>query len=399
MRAAAVVPQLVAGGADSIAPRPPRRPRGNHRRRAPGHDATNAGVFEEQHPEAPRVVGDARPSMAIGAPERRVRAPASATSAMAARRQRGRGGERAARCSRIRNGAAAALTSDPAGCATRSRSRSSRSSQSRNCTTSTSTDGERASTSARPSGTLAADHAAAAQQQHDCRREDRQREPLADVGARAALMARPRSRHVPRSPSSVSGRRAGCARRILDADDARQAELAGDDGAVRQHAAALDDEAGDQAEHGPPSRIGLARDEHVAARAAGAPRCTSASTAARADTRPPHALVPVRSRSPAAGAWPRVGAARRRRRACSEDSRRRGRRKRVRRRIGALCGVLRCRRSATSAADAAREHRAAGAELVDLLPRQHEHVVATAELARVARARRRCASATRRQRV
>ena len=55
--------------------------------------------------------------------------------------------------------------------------------------------------------------------------------------------------------------------RLLDADDARQAELAGDDGAVREHAAALDDEPGHQAEHRRPPRIGLARDEHVAGRA------------------------------------------------------------------------------------------------------------------------------------
>ena len=49
-----------------------------------------------------------------------------------------------------------------------------------------------------------------------------------------------------------------------DADHRRDAELARDDGAVRQHAAALDDQPGDEREDRPPSRVGLSRDEDVA---------------------------------------------------------------------------------------------------------------------------------------
>jgi DNA-binding winged helix-turn-helix (wHTH) protein len=51
---------------------------------------------------------------------------------------------------------------------------------------------------------------------------------------------------------------------VLDPDDAGEAEFAGDDCAVRQHAAALDHQARDQTEHRGPSRIGLPGHQHVA---------------------------------------------------------------------------------------------------------------------------------------
>src|SRR5262245_10400340 len=52
--------------------------------------------------------------------------------------------------------------------------------------------------------------------------------------------------------------------RVTHADDAGETEFAGDDRAVREHPAALDHKTRDQAEHRPPSRIGLASHEDFA---------------------------------------------------------------------------------------------------------------------------------------
>jgi hypothetical protein len=54
------------------------------------------------------------------------------------------------------------------------------------------------------------------------------------------------------------------ARRVLNANDTGNAEFAGDNGAMRQHAATLDHEAADEKEHRRPSGIGLSGDENVA---------------------------------------------------------------------------------------------------------------------------------------
>src|SRR5437870_703637 len=53
-------------------------------------------------------------------------------------------------------------------------------------------------------------------------------------------------------------------RGVLDSDDAGEPEFARDDGAMREHPAALDHQARDQAEHGGPSWIGLAGHEDIA---------------------------------------------------------------------------------------------------------------------------------------
>src|SRR5512144_3202167 len=55
------------------------------------------------------------------------------------------------------------------------------------------------------------------------------------------------------------------ARRPTNADDAGNAELARDDGAVRQHAAALHDQPRDEEERRRPTGIRLSRDQDLAA--------------------------------------------------------------------------------------------------------------------------------------
>src|SRR5690349_20097032 len=62
----------------------------------------------------------------------------------------------------------------------------------------------------------------------------------------------------------LAGRDPG--RRAFDADDAGNAELARDDGGVRQKTAALDDDGRRVAEHGNPAGIGVACDEDLAGR-------------------------------------------------------------------------------------------------------------------------------------
>ena len=51
---------------------------------------------------------------------------------------------------------------------------------------------------------------------------------------------------------------------VADADDAGDAELARQNGPMRKHAAAFEDQAADEQKGGPPTRIGLPGYEHAA---------------------------------------------------------------------------------------------------------------------------------------
>ena len=125
-------------------------------------------------------------------------------------------------------------------------------------------------------------------------------EALAPVAIMTPAPSRPRRRR--RRCARCRGRRRRDARavrdqprRVRDADDRRDAELARDDRAVRQHAAALDDQAGDQREDRRPSP-----DRSGASRGVAAPQPVRlgdvGSTAARAVGRPPQAPEPVKTR-------------------------------------------------------------------------------------------------------
>jgi hypothetical protein len=109
---------------------------------------------------------------------------------------------------------------------------------------------------------------------------------------------------TPRSPSTVSVDPSESARGFLHSNDARYAELARDDGAVRQHATALDDESLDGrkktgTQPGSVWTLSRARRPRVSRAAS----VTSRSTAAPAVTRPPQADVPCQVSGAGANSW------------------------------------------------------------------------------------------------
>ena len=182
------------------------------------------------------------------------------------------------------------------GCSRASRERSSRSSHTRNASTSRSAVRRRprvnraASTTGPPVPPASRPIASIAKASGTSTRSRARSRDVANDRAQATTWTSP-------AIAVHRDRRAGrnASRRVLHADDARNPELARDDRAVRQHAAALDHEPGDERKHWPPAGIGLLRDEHVAAREARRFASRRASTVARPVTRPPHALVPDRT--------------------------------------------------------------------------------------------------------